>query len=492
MSFWNGMKRAFGFSPEEEEEEGDYDPTLPTYAVDKSAVAQADEHDEDNTRTEHRPPKNASHSHRGADTATATVTQAPGIAQAPAPATIMTDEALPADLFDAVIKLFNEQQPEFVKTSLSTDAQRKYILDSLTDSLKSRIKMTVNQVPPQQAWNEERIRLTRRIQQLESGSSDIEALRQENRRLQLSVDRQKRALLDRINDLETQVARHNDEKEKLYTRKKLPADTELLDKANSRIAELEAEIKKLSDADASSQAGTTELEANCKKLETELLSLEEERNKLHEEHARLAEERDKLVEELKAKDNTVRQLEATIQVSDKLISDLRDENEAARDELKSNREEQETIIAQIQEQLDGFEQLKARKDAKIADGAKRITELTEENESLRHTIENNLYNQANNERDLREEIKALRSRLEAAEAAAAENAESGDGNDTLDLPGAEPRPSRRRGRPKKVRIDSSLDNTDWFASGKKDDPDFGYHEPPRRPVNDNEAQLTLF
>ena len=36
-----------------------------------------------------------------------------------------------------------------------------------------------------------------------------------------------------------------------------------------------------------------------------------------------------------------------------------------------------------------------------------------------------------------------------------------------------------------------LDNTEWF-SGQKDTPDFGYHEPPRRPSNDNAAQLSLF
>lgn len=470
MSFWNGIKRAFGFSPEEEEEEGDYDPTLPTYAVEKSTVNKAEECADNNTsptpESNQTEPENSS---------------APEEAPA-SPQT--TDEALPADLFDAVIKLFNEQQPEFVKSSLSTDAQRKYILDSIDESLKSRIKTLLNPIPPQQAWNEERIRLTKRIQQLESGRSNIDTLKQENRRLQLSVDRQKRALLDRINDLETQVARHNDEKEKIYTRKKLPVDTALLDKANSRITELEAEIKKLSDAEGSSHTEELKaLTAKCEKLESERQELETERKKLEEE--------------VKAKGIVAQQLQAKIQVSDVLINDLRNENASVRTELKASHEEQETAIAQIQEQLEGFEQLKARKDAKIAESAKRITELTDENQSLRHTIETNLYNQANSERELREEIKTLSARLKAAEATAsaqsqAETASPEETSDTLDLPDTEPRPTRRRGRPKKMRIDSSLDNTDWFASGKKDDPDFGYHEPPRRPVNDNEAQLTLF
>ncbi len=445
MSFWNGMKRAFGFSPEEDDEEGEYDPTLPTYAVDKTSTEKPDQHTDNNT---------ASHSEDKA-TVTSEAADVPSVTRTTA------DDKLPADLFDAVIKLFNEQQPEFVRMSLSSDAQRKYIIDAISDSLKSRIKSAVNPITPQQAWNEERIRLTRRIQQLESGGSDIETLRQENRKLQLSVDRQKRALLDRINDLETQVARQNDEKEQIYTKKKFPVDTAKLDKANSRIAELEEQCK----------------------------AIEEQRNKLEEQCKGLTSRCDRLKQQFQEKDAVVQQLQTKIQVSDVLINDLRNANASSRNEIEKIQEEQEVAIAHIQQQIEGFEQLKARKDAKIAQSTKKINELTEENESLRNTIENNLYNQANSERELREEIKDLRSRLERAEAAAAAGT---DNDDTLDNPGAESKPSRRRGRPKKVRIDSSLDNTDWFASGKKDDPDFGYHEPPHRPVNDNEAQLTLF
>lgn len=441
MSFWNGMKRAFGFSPEEDDEDGEYDPTLPTYAVDKSSTEKPDEHTDNNA---------SSHS-EDKTTVSSVATDVNPITPT------MADNELPTDLFDAVIKLFNEQQPEFVRVSLSSEAQRKYIIGAISDSLKSRIKTAVNPIPPQQAWNEERIRLTRRIQQLESGGSDIETLRQENRKLQLSVDRQKRALLDRINDLETQVARQNDEKEQIYTKKKFPVDTAKLDKANSRIAELEEQCK----------------------------AIEEQRKALEEQCSVLTSQREQFNKQLQEKDAVVQQLQAKIQVSDVLINDLRNENASSRNELEKIQEEQDVAIAHIQQQIDGFEQLKARKDAKIAQSTKKINELTEENESLRNTIENNLYNQANNERELREEIKNLRSRLEKTEAAAAA---STDNDDTI----SEPKLSRRRGRPKKVRIDSSLDNTDWFASGKKDDPDFGYHEPPRRPVNDNEAQLTLF
>ena len=165
--------------------------------------------------------------------------------------------------------------------------------------------------------------------------------------------------------------------------------------------------------------------------------------------------------------------------------------------------------------MESFEQVKARlearilelkealKEAKRPEREEQIARLNEENASLRHTIENNLYNQANSENRLRNEIKQLRRELEQAtttvissspaatygehKPAVAEPSPVAPG-----APAAPERPApRRRGRPKKVKLDDDLDNTEWF-SGHKDDPDFGYHEPPRRPSNDNAAQLSLF
>lgn len=406
MSFWNGIKRAFGFEPESEDDEGDYDPTLPTYAVPKSDAIETEESSEHTAavvKTVDDVKKQTSSDKKSQ----------------PADSERIIDSTLPQDLFDAVINLFNAQQPEFVEKCLSTDAQRKYIIDSIDEKLKQRLSVDV---------------------------TEKETLRKENRRLQLSVDRQKRALLDRINDLESQVARHNDEKEKIYSRKKLPVDTQQLDKANERVAELEGKLKE------------------------------------HEEARK--------------------QLEVKAQMGDTMINELRNRYAATKRELEQMQEEQESAMSHIQEQLAGFEQLKEKKNARIAElekelaernesGSeakaaaealeKKIAELVEENESLHRTIENNLYNQANIESGLRNEIKRLRQELNSDSS----GVKSEDNSD-------EARPSRRRGRPRKVRIDSTLDNTDWFASKSKEVAEFGYQEPPHRPANDNEAQLSLF
>lgn len=460
------LRRAFGFSPDSEEEDEDYDPTVPTYAAGTSASVSPQV-------------PTAQSSPAGPKTNTAVTDSKSGAEKAPDVAASVSegDTSLPSDLFDAVIGIFNEAQPDFVKKCLDTEAQRRYVMDSIDCKLRERAEKAMRSSAVR--WEQEKTALEKRIAELEGDDNAMAVLRKENHRLQLSVDRQKRALLDRINDLEAQLAKQNEEKERFYSRRKPDsAMEEELRQAKSRVGELEAQLAALESAEAenkSAEAAAVESDAEAQQKIAELTA---ECEKLREEASRQSTLRE--------------QLEVKTAMSDKMINDLRSQAASARTELEKMQEEQEKVVEQIQKDLEGFEDLKARKDARIA-------ELQESNTSLRRTIETNLYNQANSEMRLRKEVKELQAELDRVKKSAAESA--GNGADAVaENPAAEAesaRPaeksaSRRRGRPRKVRIDSDLDNTDWFSGGKHDDPDFGYHEPPRRPTNDNEAQLSLF
>lgn len=460
MSMMTLLRRAFGFSPDSEEEEEDYDPTVPTYAAGEHRAS--------------RPP------HEQHATAPAEIKSAP----VPDIAAEKTSgsESLPSDLFDAVIAVFNEAQPDFVKKCLDTEAQRKYLIDSIDSRLREQVENAAQ--TSANRWKEEKSRLESRISELEGDDNTIAVLRKENRRLQLSVDRQKRALLDRINDLESQVARQAEEKERFYSHRKPSPSDEELSQAKARIEELEAAIASNEEA-LKNQVSTGDADPE---------TVSEQERQIAERDTRIAEltsECDKLREEA-ARQSTLReQLEVKTSMSDNMINDLRNQAAAARRELETMQHEQLQAVEQIQKELDAFEDLKARKDAKIS-------ELQESNASLRRTIETNLYNQANSEMRLRKEIKDLQAQLDAAknavesDSAVSEPYREDESASADSAKAAEKSSARRRGRPRKVKIDSSLDNTDWFSGGKHDDPDFGYHEPPRKPVNDNEAQLSLF
>lgn len=522
MAIMRLLRRAFGFSPETEEEDGEYDPTVPTYAVSNQPdeLALTSSGQETVTQQSEMAAEDVATSATAED---ATDGSGESVAE--------LDKALTDDIFDEVIELFNRTQPEFVRECLNVEAQRRYILNSLSENLRQRMRSALS--TDNRRWEMEKDKLEKKIAALEGDDNEIENLRRENHKLQLSVDCQKRALLDRIHDLEMQLTRQAKEQDSFYARKKL-ADPEQLNRANARVKELEAEaetmrgrneeldnriaemdlqIKNLEDRAVASQgvdepsaddsAILTELQERIGKiedlrttLEAEKAALVGERDGLVEDNLRLRTERDgfeaqcaSLREEV-ARQTTLReQLEVKTSMSDAMINDLRNQAAAARSELEQMQQEQESVLLQIQEQLDGVEDLKARKDAKIH-------ELQESNASLRRTIETNLYNQANSEMKLRSEIKDLKAeiaRLTSDEQREPESVPAHPSAQYAPAVAAERAP-KRRGRPKKSRIDADLDNTEWFAgtSSKHDDPDFGYHEPPRKPVNDNEAQLSLF
>lgn len=503
MSFWKGVLNVFGFGGDNDEDEEEYDSSLPTYAAQPRSVTTtaitkpaATPASATHTRETETPEPETEPHDSSEDNAPATQQNVDKAAEP-----TVADPDLPGDLFDALIEQFNAAQPDFISKCLSTDAQRAYLLNSLSDSLKQRLNNTglkIASTNNQADDSAERERLQRRITSLEADVKATDSLRQENRKLQLSIERQKRALLDRINDLEAQVAKSHAEKEKFFSDKRNPADAALIDSTNARVKELE---QSLSERDSKIK----ELTDSIEKLGT-----------ASEELSKTLAERDKQI----ADEASLReQLEVKNRMSDEMLNDLRNQAASARNEYEETCRQQQLALEQIHDQVASFEQVKARleariielkdalKDAKRNDREEQIARLNEENASLRHTIENNLYNQANSENRLRNEIKQLRRQLEEAGKAAATSSPAAPYGNTESRPksmSAEPsaaayptetppeRPApRRRGRPKKVKLDEDLDNTEWF-SGQKDTPDFGYHEPPRRPSNDNAAQLSLF
>lgn len=502
MSFWKGVLNVFGFGGDNDEDEEEYDSSLPTYAAQPRTVtttaitkpaatpASATSTRETETLQPEAEPHDSSEDNTPAAEQNADKAGEPTVA----------DPDLPGDLFDALIEQFNAAQPDFISKCLSTDAQRAYLLNSLSDNLKQRLNNTGLKIAAtnnEAADSAERERLQRRITSLEADIKTTESLRQENRKLHLSIERQKRALLDRINDLEAQVAKSHAEKEKFFSDKRNPADAALIDSTNARLKELEQSL--------------SERESKIKELNDTIEKL----GTTSEELSKTLAERD---EQIAAEASLREQLEVKNRMSDEMLNDLRNQAASARNEYENTCRQQQLALEQIHDQVANFEQVKARletriielkealKDAKRNDREEQIARLNEENASLRHTIENNLYNQANSENRLRNEIKQLRRQLEEATKAAATPAAAPYGNTEsrpksmsaepsaaaypTETPPERPAP-RRRGRPKKVKLDEDLDNTEWF-SGQKDAPDFGYHEPPRRPSNDNAAQLSLF
>lgn len=459
MSIWNSVKQAFGFGGDDDDTD-EFTTAAPTYAV---------------TDTGAEPP--------AAPTEPATQQASDTQPAADAAADADGQQQLSADLFDAVIALFNQTMPDFVSRCISTEKQRQYIYDSLSESLRQRLAAAESAAS---AAELDRLRtecdnLRHQTDDLTNQAQRVEPLLQEVKKLQLSADRQKRALTDRMRDLEQQLTKANEERERLITRRGAPRTADD-DEAHRRVGEL-----------------TRQLEAE------------------QQETARQTTLREQLEVKVKMTDAMMLELRAKVAEGRKELEDARRQLEDARQQL--------SVVEEMQLQLSKFEDLKHRKDEKIAElqtalaqsteqADSRMQTLRDENESLRRTIENNLYNQAHSESRLRNEIKQLRAQLEdASKSSKAEPVETAV--PALPLvtepqPAPAEKPKKRRGRRPKsadtadtaeapaAAAQSELANIDWLdtpasgAASKRDEPDFGYHEPPRRPLNDDAAQLSLF
>lgn len=372
-------------------------------------------------------------------------------------------EEMSGAIFDAVIELFNATQPEFVKECLSIESQRRYILSHINEEIKQLLKkqIAVAKAKGERQWQAERKKMA---DDLVSVKADVKALknqRDEFRTAQLSETRQKRALKDRIHDLETKITTLEAEKEQFQL-------------------ENRSMVNKLRVANVRNSSGNADDEAEIMRLATENVKLQDNINLL----------RDKLA----AAETQIKELQSSAHDEDNL------------EDLK-----------EIEEQIKQFEQIKEKKDAKITALSKSVKQkeqdiaqlksiigehqqttekLQEEIKSLRNTIDANLRSHAISENELKQKINELsdNSQSKTVEQSVIEN--------NTETQQEEPIESSKSKQNVKISvIDELMQNTDWFVAPtltpnpvRKTEPDdsFGYKEPVRKPTRENDNQLSLW
>ncbi|MDE5837590.1 MAG: hypothetical protein K2H39_00905, partial [Paramuribaculum sp.] len=207
------------------------------------------------------------------------------------------DETLSADIFDGVIELFNKTQPEFVRECMDTDAQKEYILRNIDNALRDRLEKEVNsaKMRGQLLWEEQMKKLDKEVETLRHEKENLEQKREESKSQRLSAERQKRALIERVHDLETQLLTVEAEKEQY-------------------ILENRSMLNKLRVASVTSGGASTETVDELERLESELESLRREKTTLQQEaehfkavaqaHTPVMENLLKIIEELVAEVNS--------------------------------------------------------------------------------------------------------------------------------------------------------------------------------------------
>lgn len=396
MSFFSSMRRALGFGGDDDDD------------IDYSIVSTDDD--------EAAP-------HDGACPA--------GGESARIPDSIQFEPAMQELLLDGMLAVFNESLPAFVGESIDGERQRQALARRLDQSVADYLKELEAQALK---FAEQRLKASADAAVGESDRlrKEMERVEQQKNTLreqQLSADRRRRALSDRVNDLEAQVARLESEREQFeLENRSLLNKVKLADVQPGIIDELKAEIERLKGAPADGAEELERLAAECAQGATRVAELEQAQEMAKQMYSQLQ-------EELTGERERRRKAETDLAESLQIVNSVQ--------EVQKAMEQVQSVIAKRDERI---ARLKTS-NKKLKDS---LSAAMKELDDLRHNDSGSLFAIGKEEMDSAEE--------------------------DFETPGwfaCEPSPELTPRRP--------------------ENPDFGYVEPPRRPRQpDSDAQTTLF
>lgn len=574
MSFLRTLKRAFGFGGDELDEEE-------LEGIDATVV-----------------PLN-----RHADTASSARAETPeqhnAMQNSPKDQAVSDDAApsaavLPSQIFETVVRVFNESLPPFLRDSADEQKQRDILYNALDESMKQYLQRLADEARERcnAHWASERSNLQQQVDDARAKVQKEKDESSESKKQQLSAERQKRALGERVRDLETQLAKAEAENEQLTLENKsmanklrvsavlgadmspdgeaqkqlvlkineltakldtADAETELLrqalNEARTLVETKDADLKKALDekqakadeADAfHASLGKEEALRNDLQKEVENLrtALEQSRAKdnlgdamltdLNSQLGRLCAEHESLQEQLRLTQSERTAIQAEL---DKCRNDLNEANgnlavveemhlqltrlEDARKNNETFLRKQKDELLKTRERVQQLELENAEYASTLQKKDGTIHHLEELTDSLRKTIENNVYEHAQSQSGLRAEIERLKRFIKEEPeedqepplgAGLSEEPEFVEPAQKYGRPTPDAEKGKRsRGKEKKTAIsaiDESIEDTDWLiatpppqktkADSDNDNPEFGYKAPVRKQLPDNPAQMLLF
>lgn len=406
------------------------------------------------------------------------------------------DPDMKARIFEGVVDIFNKSLPDFLARSVDPAAQRRLLLEALDKSASDYLNSLMLAA---EQYAEKKLKAAvdaahRESEKLKTDMTQLEQQRSSLREAQLSADRRRRALSDRVNDLEGKLATAEAEREQFeLENKSLLNKLKVADVQPALVEDLTKEVERLKAALATGGAGEIAATADggasekieaLEKENAELVQVKTDLEKSVEELTQragtLEKEKTELEHVWNEAEKKAASLEGDIQglrqqqeLSQGMYDDLQSKFVGERDgRVAAERKlaEAESMLDQLnqfQEQLGQIEEVIRKRDERIEKLKNTNHRLRDDNESLRRRLEEedaNLFAaQPSTERTVEPLDEDLRNELSAIE-------------DDFECPG-------------------------WFvaASGPgpmplhTEDPNFGYQEPVRKPRKpESDAQLSLF
>lgn len=366
-----------------------------------------------------------------------------------------------AKIYEGAVALFNQALPDFLSRSVDPAAQQRLLAESIDKSVDQYLDSLMQQA---EQYAEAKLRASveaskRDAEQLRAEMQQLEQQRTSIREQQLSADRRRRAMADRVTDLEGQVERLEAEREQFeLENKSLLNKLKVADIQPGVVDEMSKEIEELKQRLAQGESATDTAAAE-------------------EYERRIAEAAQAAEKEKAALQQTIDDLKQQAELSQGMYNDLQQQLSAEREAHKTDSDE----LAQAHKLLEEVNEMQAQ----FAQVETIIRKRDERIEKLK----------TSNKR-LRDEVTAVKEQLAAVEGpnlfGYAEASAQAEAHADEEI---------KKVASEIAAIEDDFECPDWFvaepgpntASLRTDDSEFGYTEPPRKPHKpDSDAQLSLF
>lgn len=310
-------------------------------------------------------------------------------------------DEIPDGVFDGLIDIINSNLSPMVLKCLDVEAEKKYLYEALGPKFSAFVKETRDKSlsVARAEWEREKTEMNGKIEDFKARCDNAENEMKEMKAVKMSEDRQKSALKERIRGLEDKVAAAEAEKEQydlenkslLNKLKVSQVRNDANEEAEKEIQELTAQVvalrKKLAEGGADDER-VKQLEEEYKsKMEINNALMNEIRNEaakskeaLGVKEAELADLNAKLVEaEAKATELEQKNVELESKSAEALdeLAKAKSELETAKNELAEVSENQD-LLDDIQEQLTKVEDFKKKKEEEIATLNEKVLVLEQE------------------------------------------------------------------------------------------------------------------
>ncbi len=427
MSVKTALMKAFGFRSSDDDEDD-----MPGYV----SAAPVQRHTAGETPTDNQP---------GISQQPDCESSAGQIQNSPGEFKSMPLTEFPPAVFDGLIEVFNQAQPDFIQKCLGTEAQRQYLYEKMDASFKEyigQLKMEAAQFAENKCSHMMKS-YTDEFQQLRDKLAATERRLEDQKQQCMSATRQKRAMSSRVSDLEQQLESARAEKEQYALETK-----SLLNKlkvAKVREGSSDSDLDNLQYKAAAEEANRRVSELNAQAAANQI-------------------ELEKLTVRLEALNNKLAE-------SEECAAGLRLELEQSRKECSAARTGEREAVQKACNAEAELAALKRGNEVEKQDAAVQGCMFGDESKNIVMTT----------------------------------GSKPASGNDDCSNVKTVPQPSkpRRRKKPKHTisAIDETLDATEWLLPTPPDgvqksvivsDAEFGYHEPQREDPPRNDAQLSLF